>query len=380
MTALRVRNAPTLIHRAAFDTLTALPSSPKSESLIPAPVLKAYGLGRARVAPVETGWINRTFVVGEGAARRVLQRLNPMFGKEIHEDAAAITAHLADQGLLTPLLLPAQSGALFVECEGVWRAWSYVEGRTFDTLGEPQRVRSAARLTARFHNALLGVKHAFRFVRPHAHDTAQHLRRLSQTLADYAGHQDYDALAPLVEAVLDRGHACRVDFGDTLPHRIIHGDLKATNIRFHPERPVAIALLDLDTLAEDTIAVELGDALRSWCNTRHEASEHASFSRELFLAAVQGYAEACRTPLSAAEQKAIVDGAETISCELAARFARDAFEARTFGWDPTRFESRLAHNLARVRAHIALVDSIRAQRAQLLEDVRRAFAAPGPGA
>jgi hypothetical protein len=57
--------------------------------------------------------------------------------------------------------------------------------------------------------------------------------------------------------------------------------------------------------------------------------------------------------------------------ELAARFAVDAFDGSYFGWDPSRFPSRRAHNLVRARGQLALGLSVRAQRSDALDLVRR---------
>ena len=51
-----------------------------------------------------------------------------------------------------------------------------------------------------------------------------------------------------------------------------------------------LCLIDLDTLTLMSWPLEMGDALRSWCNpTREDGHALASFDLELFEAAVQGY-------------------------------------------------------------------------------------------
>ncbi len=52
----------------------------------------------------------------------------------------------------------------------------------------------------------------------------------------------------------------------------------------------------------------------------------------------------------------------TITIELAARFCADAVHDRYFAWDPSRFESRRAHNLARARSQLALARSLSQRR------------------
>lgn len=339
-----------------------------SDDPIPTPVREAFLLGGARAEPVAIGWINRTLLVDRGADRLVVQRLHPTFGGAVNLDVDALTAHLADKGLITPRLVRTTDGRAFVEHEGVWRALTFVEGRTLSSL-DPAHARGAALLLARFHRALSDADHTFHFTRPGAHDTPAHLDKLERLLE---GTEVETRLAPLADAILARGRALPDLTG--LPVRIIHGDPKATNILFAHDAPVARALCDLDTLAHGTLAVELGDALRSWCNATDESDGGARVDAAIFEAALEGYAEGAAGTLERAEIDAIVAGVETISLELASRFAADVIEDRYFGYDASRFPSRVEHNLARTRAQLALAESIDAQRAELDAIVRRAFA------
>src|SRR5262249_23698117 len=145
-----------------------------------------------------------------------------------------------------------------------------------------------------------------------------------------------------------------------LPTRITHGDLKISNVLFHEGK--ARALLDLDTLGRQTLAYELGDALRSWCNPLGEDVENTRFNRDIFTATIRGYASEARDLVSQAEIDSIVPGYQTICVELAARFCVDAFEDRYFGWDPKRFPSRREHNRVRATGQLALAQQVGAVR------------------
>jgi Ser/Thr protein kinase RdoA (MazF antagonist) len=160
-----------------------------------------------------------------------------------------------------------------------------------------------------------------------------------------------------------------------LPRRHCHGDLKISNILFADDAPArAHCLIDLDTLGRQTMAYELGDALRSWCNPSGEDTDRPAIDLGILESAMRGYARGAEGLLGAAEVAAIVPGLRTVCVELAARFCVDVFEDRYFGWDRTRFASRREHNLLRARGQLGLARSLvrDAERAEAI--VRAALA------
>lgn len=312
-------------------------------------------------APSADGLINTTFVArrADGGAAGVLQRLNTrIFTPAVHEDIAAVTAHLAARGLPTPRLVPTRAGALWAEVEsGVWRVLTPVGERTAHKLATPAEARAAGALVGRFHAAVADLEWRFRHVRPGAHDTEAHLAGLVAALDAHPQHRLRDAVGPVADAILAGQAAWRGP--RDLPERVIHGDLKVSNLRWTGAE--ATALIDLDTLARGTLDVELGDALRSWCNPASEDAAAARFDLDLFGAAMAGWAEAGRA--TEAEWAGIVPGLERIALELAARFARDALEERYFGWDP-RHGTAGDHNLLRARGQLSLAQAVAAARGE----------------
>jgi Ser/Thr protein kinase RdoA (MazF antagonist) len=305
------------------------------------------------------GLINETFLVGE-PPRAVLQRVNTaIFGVDVHEDMEAVTAHLQGKGLVTPRLLRTDSGELYARAEDgtVWRAMSFIPGRTVHRAGDPALAREAGALIGRFHAAVEDLVWDYRHVRPGAHDTVEHMRRLQAAREDHPGGDS--APHALAEQILEAWGAWegRLD----LPTRHAHGDLKISNLRFDEELR-GRCVLDLETVGRFSLDVELGDAWRSWCNPVGEDHPETLFDVETFRAAAEGYFSAFRP--SAEEREALVGGVERICLELSARFCRDAWEDRYFGWDARRFPDRRAHNLHRAQGQFHLSRSLRAQRAE----------------
>lgn len=350
---------------------------------IPPEVRAAYRLPQAAQALSERqipSLINLTFVVhracGDGVEPIVLQRLHPVFGEKVHLDIEAVTTHLVTRGLETPLLLRTEDNRLWVNerppAARVWRALSYVAGETLHRTFEPRRLESAARLLARFHAALADFDYAFEHVR-RIHDTPRQLENLRLAISSERGQADSEA-RELGAAILTQAEGIRVEFTGA-PTRIIHGDPKLSNVMFHAgSEGAARCMIDLDTLGYGPLAHELGDVLRSWCNPAGEDSADPQISVESLRAVFVGYGAELPAGFQPDEVLSALDGLETISLELASRFAADAIVDDYFGWDPTRFSSRREHNLVRARGQLALSRNVRSTRPELLRVARDALA------
>jgi Ser/Thr protein kinase RdoA (MazF antagonist) len=339
----------------------------------PTAVLRAFELADGPLERAQSGLINATWYArSRRGVPLVLQRVNPIFPAEVNLDIAAVTEHLARKGLVTPRLVPTSGGALWLEHDGVWRVLTRVEGICRDALESAPQARAAGRIIAAFHRAVSDLEHTFSNRRPGVHDTPRHLRTLREALDENRGHRHYDAIARLAERVLEA--AAELTPLSPCPERIVHGDPKISNLVFAPDADRAICLIDLDTLSRMPVALELGDALRSWCNPATEDAASARFVRPFFDAAIAGYAEASEGLLSTPEWSAIPRGTLTISIELAARFCTDALRESYFGWNAARYESASAHNQARVHGQLLLAAGIRAELAALEDATAAAFA------
>ena len=343
---------------------------------VPAAVLDRYA-AFARATPVRfgSGLINRTFVVDNGKDKAVLQRLHPIFAPSVNDDLDVVTAWLHKKGKPTPRLLRTDDGAACVRLEAdgtsvTWRMISFVPGHSVDKLTSPAQARAAGQLVAGFHAAVEDLSYAYRHVREGVHDTRKHLVKLARAMAKHRNHRLGHATGALGKEILDAG--ARLPDLTALPQRHAHGDLKISNLLFDDDG-TGLCLCDLDTLQKLSWPLEMGDALRSWCNPAGEDVDDAGISLELFTAAVEGYFSAPKKPFLMPDETAhLVDGLLTICVELSARFCADALDESYFGWDNVKYKTRGDHNLVRARGQWSLAKSVRDRKAELEAIVKAA--------
>lgn len=337
--------------------------------MIPDDVAAAWGWAGpdVEIAPLAGGLINATYAVRRGGAPiAVLQRLHPIFRGEVNLDIDAVTSHLAARGLITPRLLRTGDGRAWHDHGGAWRALSWVDGETVHAVPGPAWAEAGGALVGAFHRAVADLSHDYAFSRVGVHDTDAHLAQLADCVA--AGGEP--AAVALGHEILDAARGLPDMPG--VPRRHCHGDLKISNVLFATVPLRGVCLVDLDTVGLATMAFELGDAMRSWCNPHGEDTGRVAFDLPIFAAAIRGFRAVADPVITADEKRAIVVGLETVCLELAARFAVDAFRDEYFGWDPARFASRRAHNLVRAQGQLDLGRAVRAARAEALDLVQRA--------
>jgi Ser/Thr protein kinase RdoA (MazF antagonist) len=343
----------------------------RAQPEVPPAVAEAFGIAPDSAQRIATGLINRSWRVCtvEGVPG-VLQRVNALFDENVQLDIHAVTAHLAERGITTPLLVATRMGDLFVrdDAGALWRLLTYIEGVSHEQLATAHQARSAGRVLARFHAAVANYTGPLRSTRPNVHHLPRHLESLTRAVATHGEHPRFASIEALAEQIWQTA-AMLPDY-PLGPTRLVHGDPKISNIMFERDTDRAICLVDLDTVTRMPVVYELADAFRSWCNPEREDSPRAEFSLELFAAACEGYAEFAE-PDVRASWRSLAPATATIAIELAARFCADALNERYFAWDPARFASASAHNEARARSQLAVARLVLA-RARALEDAAAA--------
>ena len=322
----------------------------------PRKVLEQFALDPTSVSSLAGGLINLSFTARRlDGSECILQRVNVIFPPAIHDDIDAVTGHLLAKGLVTPTLLRTRGNRHHLELDGaVWRLLTRVPGETREALSNNAEALEAGRVLGSFHAALADFAQPLANQRPGVHDLARHLENLRRTLSAKTFHPAQESVAALAQEIFSL--AATLNPLPKLPSRLVHGDPKISNVIFDHGR--GVCLVDLDTITRMPVPLELGDALRSWCNLAAEDSPEAGFSVDRFAAALAGYREGAGELLTTEEWQVVPDGTLSIAIELAARFAADALNESYFAWDRQRFASASEHNLARATAQLRLAKTI----------------------
>jgi Ser/Thr protein kinase RdoA (MazF antagonist) len=297
------------------------------------------------------GAINSTYqvVVEKDGEKKyyILQKMHKMFDVSIIEDIDFITTYLSTKEVKTQRVVKTKNGELFVrDNDSWWRMLTFIPGKILSFISSPAQVKEAGQLVGKFHNALIDCDYKFKFKLSHYHDVGFTMGELESVLKQNKNADKYIELKNIADDILIAYK--NVSKKINLPKHIIHNDLKITNIVFDGNKEKALALIDLDTLSYGTVAVELGDALRSWCMTGGEDTEKVVFDINTYKASLEGYFSTAKF-LTEEEKKSIPFGVQLITLELAARFVIDAFNENYWNLDSSKYKNLFEQN--KKRAH-----------------------------
>jgi len=324
------------------------------------------------ITPYGNGRTHATYHIAAGTDEEyILQKLHSAFSPTLLEDFEHITAHLDARGLVTPALMKTKAGERGVRAEnGLWRMMRYIPG-TSHTAFTPAQAESAGALVGVFHRALGELSYSFRHALAGFHDTDAIMKRLAETLSREKGTEKHRALSAVGEYVCAEYASGKYHF-DHLPERIIHGDLKADNIRFDKAGTHAVALLDLDTVGKNRIGIDLGDGIRSWTNAVDENNAaEARFDTDIFTAMMRGYLSEAHF-MTREEIEALPDAVARITLELSARFITDAFEEAYFTLDTKKYPNLYEQNRTKAEGQMRFYRDFKNKKrlvAEILNDL-----------
>ncbi len=150
--------------------------------------------------------------------------------------------------------------------------------------------------------------------------------------------------------------------------RPIHGDPKVSNILMDTATGKAVSIVDLDTVKPGLVHYDIGDCLRSCCNTQGEEIEeweNVHFDTDLCRAVLRGYLLVAGGFLTANDLDYLYDSVRLIAFELGLRYFTDYLEGNVY----FRVKGP-EHNLWRALVQFRLTESIESQEAGIKTIIR----------
>jgi Ser/Thr protein kinase RdoA (MazF antagonist) len=332
-----------------------------------------------------SGNINDTFLVTVADAIEphfVLQRINTHVFTQpalVMQNMRILTEHVGaklqteaevERRWEVPRVLPTldrQDG--WQEPDGnYWRAISFIEdSETIDIIQDLEHGREVGYAIGRFHHLISDLDpDLLADTLVGFHITPQYLEHFQSILPTYSGEIDRQVEYCLNfiknrqewAQVLERAKA-----DGKLPLRPIHGDPKVNNITICTRTQQAIGAIDLDTVKPGLVHYDIGDCLRSGCNSLGEETpdwEKVTFDVGMCRAILDGYLSQAREFLTEHEYTYIFDGIRLIAFELGLRFFTDYIAGSVY------FKIKHPrHNLDRALVQFKLTESIEAQESEI---------------
>ena len=259
-----------------------------------------------------------------------------------------------------------------IDGENFWRMTNYVRSVTYNTVKDPQILRSAGKAFGEFQMDLSDFDSSRLYETiPNFHNTRKRYEAFDAAVkADKAGRaaevrEEIDYLFSIQDL------ACRLtDLHNAgkLPLRVTHNDTKINNVLFHPEDNSAMIVIDLDTVMPGLIGHDFGDAIRFAANFVEEDCkdfEKAGVDLEVFRAFADGFLSQTAKTLTDTEVETLALSCFVLTAELATRFLADYLDGDLY------FNTKYpGHNLVRARCQIALAKDMLRKMPQMEAIVR----------
>ena len=320
-------------------------------------LVNKFGIrGPLSVYAVDGGAINDTYVIESAVSndRYIFQKLHKIFSYEILYDFEAVTGCLASGGLLTPILVKTEDGDHGLVVGGdVWRMMTYIPGTTVKN-STPETAKSAGGFLACFHNALQGMSYELKHHITGFHDPGASIEKLKDTLSEFSQHERFKRIKGPADFVMNEFVNVK-DAAEGLPLRIVHGDPKVRNFIFDESEKEALCLIDLDTVSNDHIIIDVGDALRSWCMVYEDG--RAVIDKHIFKSFMEGYFMNAGF-LTNREISAIIDGVKIVTLDLCSRYLTDAFKEEYFKLDYSKYDSLYEQNISKASGLVSFYGDI----------------------
>jgi len=331
------------------------------------------------VSPLGEGFINDTFIIypkASDAPKYLLQRKNSDVFTNIPgmmENISRVTRHLKkkirqnggnpDRESLT--LLPARNGDLFFrdEAGNYWTLCLFIENhKIHEQVDTPEIACAGGKGIGRFQNMLADFEGTLQETLPGFHNIRYRFEQWDQVLM-----RDPVKRKAMVKKEISWIEKRRPEMlafwqlveNGTIPKRITHNDTKISNILFDDQSDDALCMIDLDTVHQNPVLTDFGDAIRSYANTAGEDEpdlQKVSLNLQIYREFTRGYLHEASRFLTTPEVEYLPFSALYITFEQMLRFLMDYLDG-----DRYYKIKYTCHNLVRTQAQHKLLKSMEKQ-------------------
>jgi Ser/Thr protein kinase RdoA (MazF antagonist) len=336
------------------------------------------------------GNINDTFLVTKNSSEKacfVLQKINTQVFPQpelIMENIRVLNDHVEDKlnkkqfnhRWELPSVIKTKTGEnyLYQEDNSFWRGLSFIENsESFDTISNLSQAQEIGIALGRFHDLISDLSpEKLADTLEGFHITPLYFQQYQRNLAR-STVKDSPETQFCLQFVENRKNLVfvleKAKSTGKLPLRLMHGDPKVNNVMFDIHTQKAISIIDLDTVKPGLIHYDIGDCLRSGCNTIGEETkcwEQVYFDLDLCENILQGYLGTAQTFFTENDYQFIFSAIRLITFELGLRFFSDYLA------DNIYFKVNYPeHNLIRALVQFQLTKSIESQENHITKIVQK---------
>lgn len=333
------------------------------------------------------GNINGTFLVTLDSVEQqhfILQRINQNVFHQpelVMRNMSTFTNHVRQRLQNSPLssnrrwevpkvLLTNNNQDHFVEAENsFWRAIGFIDkAETFDTIKDSKHASEVGFALGMFHNLISDLPvDKLADTLPGFHVTPTYLKQYENVETQFHVSSKSPEVEFCTEFINSRKNWAQVLENAQLQKRLhlrpIHGDPKVNNVMIDSTSGQAISIIDLDTVKPGLIHYDIGDCLRSGCNSLGEETEHwerVSFDTNICESILGGYLLVAKDFLTENDYIYMYDAIRLIAFELGLRFFTDYLAGNIY------FKVKYPeHNLFRALVQFKLTESIEIQESEI---------------
>lgn len=319
----------------------------------------------ADLQPLGNGLINDTYLVTTAAACFVLQRINRQVfpvPELISANLLALNQHARQKDgakLQLPETLKTNAGQLFYQAGNgdFWRAQSFIaDTKSLETLGSSADAEQAGFALGHFHHLFSDLDPALLHdTLPGFHITPRYLSHYHRVLGEAPIKDPYCG-----DFIEQSGHLAdtlaQAEQQGLLPLRVTHGDPKLNNFLFDVQTGRVVSLIDLDTVKPGLVHYDIGDCLRSCCQT----FEPIGFNLDICAGLLKSYLTEAGAFFTEHDYQFLYPAIQLIPFELGLRFYTDYLEGNRY-FKVTEPEQ----NLRRAADQFRLCENIMAQESAI---------------